>query len=243
MSRKSFNLSLQKRRNEIVLNPIIQECEKDGTYIADRVVDYVEKALVYERSMGLSKVVNTFGLIKNTLSSQYPEGSEEHSRRVEDVLRSVISIDGERLAQFISDPYRYSSEASSMEASESRAPIERTEPVTQHSPTPPPLVEEEIEEVEEEIEETPPAKVKQKRESKVVLVEEDDDEAEEMKKHKEALAERRRKRKEERERREKEEKEAQRKAKSKGKSKSDDDEDDDDNDSELDFNISAIFND
>lgn len=241
MSRKSFNLSLQKRRNEIVLNPIIQECEKDGTYIADRVVDYVEKALVYERSMGLSKVVNTFGLIKNTLSSQYPEGSEEHSRRVEDVLRSVISIDGERLAQFISDPYRYSSEASSMEASESRAPIERTEPITQSSPTPPPVVDEEIEDAEEEIKETPPAKVKQKRESKVVLVEEDDDEAEELKKQEEAMAERRRKRQEERERkrRDNEEKEAQRKSKSKGKSKSEEDEDDPD----LDFNISAIFND
>lgn len=143
MSRKSFNLSLQKKRNQIVLSPIINRCEKDGSYIADKVVDYVEKALHYERSVGLSKVQNTYGLIKNTLASQYQEDSPEFEKRVEEVLRTVISIDGERLSQFISDPTRYSGEASGMSASESRSPVQSSQPKQYASPLP---VHEEIEE-------------------------------------------------------------------------------------------------
>lgn len=136
MSRKSFNLSLQKKRNQIVLTPIIERCEKDGSPIADKVVDYVEKALQYERSVGLSKVQNTYELIKNTLPSQNQIDSPEFEQRVEEVLRTVISIDGERLSQFISDPTRYAGEASAMSASESRPPVQSSQPKQYSTPLP-----------------------------------------------------------------------------------------------------------
>lgn len=128
MSKKSFNLSLQKKRNHIVLNPIIESCDQDGSYVADKVVDYVEKALFFERSVGLSKVQNTYVLIKNTLSSQYPPDSLEFQQRVEDVLRSIISVDGERLAQFLSDPNEYSGGAGTLPASENRSTMRSTSP-------------------------------------------------------------------------------------------------------------------
>lgn len=124
MSRKSFNLSLQKKRNQIVLSPIIERCEEDGSYVADKVVDYVEKALHYERSVGLSKVQNTYELIKNTLSSQYEQDTPEFEQRVEDVLQTLIMVDGERLSQFISDPARYSSQTSNLPAQENRPTTE-----------------------------------------------------------------------------------------------------------------------
>lgn len=241
MSRKSFNLSLQKKRNEIVLNPIIEKCEEDGSYIADKVVDYVEKALIYERSIGLSKVLNTYGLIKNTLSSQYPEDSEEYTRRVEDVLRSVISIDGERLAQFISDPHRYSDEASDMQASANRSPIEKKSPtetptpsskeVVQNKPTiVPDVIEEEEEVMERESQQEVEAERKRKKK-----------EEEEKKKQEQALEERRKKREEQRKKREAEQKEAQRKEKEKEVEATSVESDDDDESIEL--NVSALFND
>jgi hypothetical protein len=136
MSRKSFNLSLQKKRNQIVLTPIIERCEKDGSPIADKVVDYVEKALQYERSVGLSKVQNTYELIKNTLPSQNQKDSPEFEKQVEEVLRTVISIDGERLSQFISDPNRYSGDASDMSASESRSPVQPSQSKQYATPLP-----------------------------------------------------------------------------------------------------------
>lgn len=135
-SRKSFNLSLQKKRNQIVLNPIIQRCDQDGSYVADKVVDYVEKALHIERSVGLSKALNTYGLIKNTLASQYTPDSPEFEQRVEEVMRSIILVDGDRLAQFLSDPNDYSSDGRDIPASISRPVARQTRPAETESPAP-----------------------------------------------------------------------------------------------------------
>lgn len=128
MSKKSFNLSLQKKRNQLVLNPIIDRCDQDGSYVADKVVDYVEKALFFERSVGLSKAMNTYVLVKNTLASQYALDSDELQQKVEDVMKSIISVDGERLAQFLSDPSAYSNEAGGLPASENRSVVRSTSP-------------------------------------------------------------------------------------------------------------------
>lgn len=120
-SRKSFNLSLQKKRNLNVLTPILDRCDQDGSYVADRVIDYVEKALNYEQSIGLNKVQNMYGLIKNTLASQYQPNSPEFDEKVEAVLQSIVSVDGERLAQFLSDPTHYSNDVEQMPASTKRS--------------------------------------------------------------------------------------------------------------------------
>lgn len=131
MSKKSFNLSLQKKRNQLVLNPVIDRCDEDGSYVADKVVDYVEKALFFERSVGLSKALNTYVLVKNTLVSQYSADSPELQQKVEDVMRSIIQVDGERLAQFLSDPDEYSNGAGTLSPSDNRTTTRSVSPAPQ----------------------------------------------------------------------------------------------------------------
>lgn len=148
--RKSYNLSLQKKKNKIVLTPIVERCEREGTYVSDVVVDYVERAVAYEQSKGLNKALNTYDLIKNTLSREFEEGTEEYQKRVEGVMRSVITIDGESLAQFLSDPDGFSNEAAasiSMSASrpasvpaQSPAPVREESYVEERTPTAEPVI-------------------------------------------------------------------------------------------------------
>lgn len=105
--RSSFNVSLQKKHNKVVLEPLIERSENEGGVISDMIVDYVEKALDLERVMGLNKVMQTYKLIQSMLSSQYPHGSAEYNQAIESVLKRVIRIDGAELSVFLSDPTGY----------------------------------------------------------------------------------------------------------------------------------------
>lgn len=107
MARSSFNVSLQRKHNKIVLGPLIERCEEEGGVISDVIVEYVEKALDYEKMIGLNKVMQTYKIIQNMVGVQHPYGSPEYIQAVESVLKRVIRIDGEELSQFLSDPNGY----------------------------------------------------------------------------------------------------------------------------------------
>lgn len=107
--RTSFNVSLQRKRNQVALGPILERSEREGTVASDIIVEYVEKALDYEKIVGLNKVMNTYKLIQNIVSSQCEYGSDEYYRRVEAVLRDVVIVDGSALSSFLSDPVEYTS--------------------------------------------------------------------------------------------------------------------------------------
>lgn len=105
--RSSFNVSLQKKHNKVVLGPLIERSEHEGGVISDMIVDYVEKALDYEKVMGLNKVMQTYKLIQNMVAAQHPYGSAEYNQAIEEVLKRVIRIDGAELSVFLSDPMGY----------------------------------------------------------------------------------------------------------------------------------------
>lgn len=107
MARSSFNVSLQRKHNKIVLGPLIERCEEEGGVISDVIVEYVEKALDYEKMIGLNKVMQTYKIIQNMVGVQHAYGSPEYIQAVESVLKRVIRIDGEELSQFLSDPNGY----------------------------------------------------------------------------------------------------------------------------------------
>lgn len=215
MSKKSFNLSLQKKRNQLVLNPIIDRCDADGSYVADKVVDYVEKALFFERSVGLSKAMNTYVLVKNTLASQYSVDSDELQQKVEDVMKSIISVDGERLAQFLSDPNAYSNGAGALPASENRSTVRSTPP----APVSQPKVERQ--------------EVEQRSASTATAVAEPEQENEEMK-HQRIAEERALKRQQEREER--------RLAEEQSLAQDDNDDDEEDDNEGIEINADALNN-
>lgn len=111
--RSSFNVSLQKKHNKVVLGPLIERSEQEGGVISDMIVDYVEKALDYEKVMGLNKVMQTYKLIQNMVAAQHPYGSAEYNNAIEEVLKRVIRIDGSELSVFLSDPMGYTGGESS----------------------------------------------------------------------------------------------------------------------------------
>lgn len=128
MARNSFNVSLQKKHNRIVLSPLIEKCETEGGVISDVIVDYVEKALDYEKRMGLNKVMQTYKIIQSMVGAQYPADTPQHAEAVENVLKRVIRIDGEELSNFLSDPTGYV-------GMESSTPLQQLAPLPASKPT------------------------------------------------------------------------------------------------------------
>lgn len=107
--RKSLNISIQSKRYYIPINEIITEWEEQGLSLSTKVCETLLLGYRLSNSVELSKLVNTFEMISKTLSHYYnEENTEEYMKAIENVFNKVITVDGETLSEFLSNPIRYS---------------------------------------------------------------------------------------------------------------------------------------
>ncbi|HCL4480354.1 TPA: hypothetical protein N2D99_002442 [Clostridium botulinum] len=109
--RKSLNISIQSKKYYMPINKIIKEWENKGLSMSTNVCETLLLGYKLSNSIELSKLVNTFEMISKTLSYYYNEENiEEYMKAIENVFSKIISVDGEKLSEFLSNPIKFSSE-------------------------------------------------------------------------------------------------------------------------------------
>lgn len=110
--RDTIHVSFNDKKYYKDMKKIVDAWDKEGDVRSKKVCEDVLSMEKVRNSMTLNKLLNTFEWIENTLLPGFPDKYDEVFKLVvEQIFSGVISINGDKLSEFLSNPFAKVEEA------------------------------------------------------------------------------------------------------------------------------------